>query len=142
MDLNNLVQEAISRIDTPEGVEVETSFEGEQLAKADPDMILRAFLNLISNGVDAMPKGGVLNVETKANDSDIEISIRDTGKGIPEENMEKLFTPLFSTKAKGVGLGLYITKNLVEAHNGTIDVKTVEGEGTTFTITLPTSEVD
>ena len=142
VDLNNLVQDAISRIDIPEGVEVETSFGGEQLAKADPDMILRAFLNLISNGVDAMPKGGILSVETKANDSDIEISIRDTGEGIPEENMEKLFTPLFSTKAKGVGLGLYITKSLVEAHNGTINIETVEGEGTTFTITLPTTEVD
>ena len=142
VDLNNLLQDAISRIDIPEGIEVETS-PGEVLStRADPDMILRAFLNLISNGVDAMPKGGVLSVETKANDSDIEISIRDTGEGIPEENMEKLFTPLFSTKAKGVGLGLYITKSLVEAHNGTINVETVEGEGTTFTITLPTSEVD
>ncbi len=140
--MNDLAQDAVLRIEIPEGVEVKTSLGAVQSTKADPDMILRAFLNLISNAVDAMPKGGALTVETKAIDGDIEISIRDTGEGIPEENMEKLFTPLFSTKAKGVGLGLYITKSLVEAHNGTIGVESVEGEGTTCTITLPISEVD
>jgi len=140
--MDDLVQDAVSRIEIPEGVEVETSLGAVQSTKVDPDMILRAFLNLISNGVDAMPKGGVLSLETKANDGNIEISIRDTGEGIQEENMEKLFTPLFSTKAKGVGLGLYITKSLVEAHNGTIGLESVEGEGSTFTITLPISEGD
>jgi len=66
--------------------------------------------------------------------------MRDTGIGIPEENIEKLFTPLFSTKANGVGLGLYITKKLVEAHGGTITVESKKTEGTTFTVMLPITE--
>ena len=67
----------------------------------------------------------------------MEVSVADTGVGIPDENMDKLFTPLFSTKVKGVGFGLYIVKRLVEAHGGAIAVESKMGEGTTFTFTLP-----
>ena len=67
----------------------------------------------------------------------MEISFSDNGEGIPEEVLPKLFSPLFTTKAQGMGFGLAICKRIVEAHNGTIAVKSVRGRGTTFTLTLP-----
>jgi signal transduction histidine kinase len=72
----------------------------------------------------------------------VALSVKDTGCGIAEENMEKLFEPLFTTKAKGIGLGLAVSKNLVEANGGSIEVESVEGEGSIFTITLPIEEVE
>ena len=93
-------------------------------------------INLLTNAVQAMPDGGKLTVTGKANDFQVFITVSDTGVGIPEENMEKLFTPLYSTKAKGTGLGLAISRRIVNAHNGEISVESTEGVGTKFTIRL------
>jgi len=84
-----------------------------------------------------MLDGGELTVSTRKNGDFVEVAFTDTGVGIPEENMEKLFTPLFTTKSHGVGLGLPICKNLVDSHNGRIEVKSKVGKGTIFTLKLP-----
>jgi signal transduction histidine kinase len=96
-----------------------------------------------------MPEGGRLTVETsEVSDSPllsgegpgvrwVAVSITDTGVGIPQENLDKLFEPLFTTKAKGIGLGLAVTKTLVEGHGGSIEVESEVGKGTTFTVRLP-----
>jgi signal transduction histidine kinase len=98
---------------------------------------------LISNAAEAMPTGGTLEISAVENESQgtITISVRDTGIGITPEGMAKLFQPLFTTKARGVGLGLMVVKNLTEANGGTVAVQSAVGEGTSFSVTLPRQSV-
>ena len=84
-----------------------------------------------------MPKGGELSISTGEVGGFVEVKVRDTGVGIPEENLKRLFHPFFTTKAKGTGLGLTNARSVVEAHGGTITVESEEGKGTTFTVRLP-----
>ena len=85
-----------------------------------------------------MPNGGALTIVSKENKGGLELSFADTGTGIPQRKMEKLWTPFVTTQAKGMGLGLPICKRIVEAHGGQILVDSVIGKGTTFTVVLPT----
>jgi signal transduction histidine kinase len=103
----------------------------------DPGLMKRVFSNLIANAVQAMPEGGELTVDASKSDEEALVSFHDTGVGIPQEDFSKLFSPFFTTKAKGQGLGLAVCKRLVEAHGGEITVESRLGEGTTFTIRLP-----
>jgi two-component system sensor histidine kinase HydH len=97
----------------------------------------RAFTNIIKNAIDAMPNGGKLAIISKKINECVEISFSDTGIGMEKKVIEKLWTPLFTTKAKGMGFGLPICKRIVESHGGKISVESTEGEGSTFTMTLP-----
>jgi signal transduction histidine kinase len=97
----------------------------------------RVFINLIKNAIDAMTKKGTLEIRSTQTNGNVEIAFADTGIGIPENIMAKLFTPLTTTKAQGMGFGLAICKRVVEAHGGKITVESVAGKGATFTITLP-----
>ena len=104
-----------------------------------PDRIEQVFLNLVLNAVDAMPEGGRLHVSTthmKA-DGETRISFSDSGVGISPEVVPHIFDPFYTTKSKGLGLGLYISQSIVEEHGGCIDANTAVGEGTTFTVHLP-----
>jgi signal transduction histidine kinase len=87
-----------------------------------------------------MPDGGRLTIRARADQDVMHLSITDTGCGIPQENMEKLFEPLFTTKARGIGLGLAVSRSLVEANGGSILVQSKAGAGSTFTVSLPTRE--
>jgi len=93
--------------------------------------------NLIRNAIQAMPDGGKLIVRASRTDDAFLISIQDTGTGITQENIGKIWSPLFTTKAKGTGLGLPVCKRLVEAHKGEIMVESQVGKGSTFTVKLP-----
>jgi two-component system sensor histidine kinase AtoS len=106
---------------------------------ADPMQLKQIFLNLFLNASDAMPEGGTLSVKTLYDDRTdcIQIEVTDTGTGIKEEDIDKIFTPFYSSKPKGTGLGLAITKRLIEGHGGSIRVQSVPGQGTLFTIRLP-----
>jgi signal transduction histidine kinase len=97
----------------------------------------RVFVNLIKNAVDAMPQKGTLEVSSCQTTDSVKIAFADKGTGIPEDTLKKIFTPLFTTKAQGMGFGLAICKRIIEAHQGTITVKTQLNRGTTFTLTLP-----
>lgn len=112
--------------------------EGIPDIEANKGDLKQAFLNIILNATEAMPQGGKLIIETALNQN-IEVKITDTGCGIPPENLEKIFEALFTTKeeGKGAGLGLYVTKQKIEQHNGTIKVDSQLHQGTTFTISLP-----
>ncbi len=105
----------------------------------DSDQIKQVLLNIIQNACQLMKDRGIrhLTIRTKKNDKGINIEIEDTGIGIPKENFEKIFEPFFTTKAKGTGLGLQISKNIIEAHNGKISVDSKVGVGSIFTISLP-----
>jgi signal transduction histidine kinase len=108
---------------------------------ADPEFLRSVFNNLFINAVQSMEsKGGNLNVKISPDDGFVRFDISDTGYGISQENIPKIFEPYFSTKETGTGLGLAIVYKIVEIHHGTIDVNSREGSGTSFTIKLPKAE--
>ena len=133
---NSLLKEALPMIQIPDNTKIADYTLDEPKIKADVGKIVRVFINLIKNAVDAMPEGGTLEIRSTTTNDNLNITFTDTGKGISEEVMAKLFTPLFTTKAQGMGFGLAICKREVEAHGGTITVKNTVGKGTTFTIAL------
>ncbi|NTW66983.1 MAG: hypothetical protein HGB21_11875 [Nitrospirae bacterium] len=100
-------------------------------------LLKQAFLNLVLNAIQAMPGGGTMTVASARKGSGIEVNITDTGSGISPENRKKLFSPFFTTKQDGTGLGLAITFRIIQNHHGTIDVDSVPGKGTTFTVRIP-----
>jgi PAS domain S-box-containing protein len=137
-DINAIIKDTLAYIKTPENIETNIKLDKLPKIKADRDMIKRVFVNLAVNGIQAMEKkGGTLKVSTKNTNISIETNFEDTGIGIKKENIKKLFTPFFTTKAQGMGVGLAICKRIVERHNGSIRVKSKEGKGSIFTITLP-----
>ncbi|HEY5764576.1 MAG TPA: ATP-binding protein, partial [Candidatus Deferrimicrobiaceae bacterium] len=104
----------------------------------DPDMIRRAVINLVGNAVEAMPGGGELRVEGGPQEAGgYRLEVRDTGTGIAEKDLEKVFEPYFTTKSTGLGLGLVLTRKIVEAHGGTIVIDSGQGRGTRVTVRLP-----
>jgi two-component system, NtrC family, nitrogen regulation sensor histidine kinase NtrY len=104
---------------------------------ADPDLLHRAFQNLVLNALDAMPAGGTLTLRTKEGDDTVRIEVSDTGKGLTPEECSRLFTPYYTTKLQGTGLGLAIVQSVISDHHGTISVSSEEGRGATFCIDLP-----
>jgi two-component system NtrC family sensor kinase len=106
---------------------------------AAPDQLQQVFLNLILNAVDAMPDGGRLRVSAVRTDAPEGVAVRiaDTGIGISAEHLPRLFEPFHTTRPDGLGLGLYVSRNIVEQHGGRIEVESALGEGTAFTVWLP-----
>jgi two-component system, NtrC family, sensor histidine kinase HydH len=102
----------------------------------------RVLLNLVQNAMDAMPQGGTLTIRGARAASEISLEIRDTGSGIPTEQLPLLFTPFHTTKSEGTGLGLYVVQQIVEAHEGKVEVMSQLERGTTFTILLPLAADD
>ncbi|MGB2828714.1 MAG: ATP-binding protein, partial [Dehalococcoidales bacterium] len=94
-------------------------------------------VNVINNAVQAMPEGGRLTISTRETNGFLELDVIDTGSGIADEAIGKIFEPLFTTKAKGIGLGLAVSKSIIDRHGGRIEAESVAGRGTTFTIRLP-----
>jgi len=136
--LPQLVNEVLSTIAVPEHVKV-SKVVGEGFPKlmVDADLMNRALTNLVRNALEAMPNGGQLTIEACETSEGALISVRDTGVGISQENIDKCFQPLFTTKAKGIGFGLAICKRIVEAHDGRITVESELGKGSTFTLGIP-----
>lgn len=104
---------------------------------ADPDLLHRAFQNLVLNAMDAMPAGGTLTLRTSERNSSVRVEVADTGKGLSPEECSRLFTPYYTTKQMGTGLGLAIIQSVVSDHHGTISVNSEPDRGTTFCIELP-----
>jgi signal transduction histidine kinase len=122
----------------PQNIEVSMTIEQDSSTiLVDPTMMKRILTNLVTNALQAMPDGGKLTITASKKQDEVYITVQDTGQGILDENKAKIFQPLFSTKAKGQGLGLAVVKRLVEAHNGTIAFNTEVGKGTTFTVAIP-----
>jgi signal transduction histidine kinase len=107
------------------------------LLRFDERYMKQVLLNLVKNATAAMSAGGTLTIKTGRADNEVTISVRDTGLGIPEENLSKIFEPYFTTKATGSGLGLTLVFKIIQEHRGEISVKSKEGEGSCFTISLP-----
>lgn len=103
----------------------------------DPGQIQQVFLNLTKNAVESMPEGGKLFIRSRRRSECLEINLQDTGTGMPESVQERVFNPFFTTKEKGIGLGLAVCQRIIEEHGGEISVQSAVGMGTTFTILLP-----
>lgn len=103
----------------------------------DKSQIEQVLVNTITNAIEAMPEGGELSIKVKKRKPNLNIKISDTGVGIPKENLKNVFELYFSTKKKGSGLGLYLTKRIIEHYNGKVSIKSEEGKGTTIIINLP-----
>jgi PAS domain S-box-containing protein len=132
-----LVANALSLVSNPSDVRLINLTMDSPSFSVDTGKMSRVFVNIIKNACDAMPNGGTLTVASAEAERSLEILFQDTGIGIPLEYIDKLWTPLFTTKAKGMGFGLPICKRIVEAHGGKIQVQSVPEKGTTFTIVLP-----
>lgn len=118
------------------GLRVETAVNIEAVTASVDEVLMRqAFTNLIQNAVEAMPEGGTLTIKVEKT-KELKIMIHDTGAGVPEENMKKIFLPFFTTKDRGVGLGLALVHKIILSHGGRIEAESDE-KGTTFTVILP-----
>jgi PAS domain S-box-containing protein len=135
--VRNVLIDALSMVKIPENVKIINTVSEEPTFKVDKNKIERVFINLVKNAADAMPNGGTITLNCKQANDSVEITFADTGTGISEEISPKIFTPLMTTKAQGMGFGLAICKRIIEAHGGLITVETEKDKGTTFKITLP-----
>ena len=138
VNLEDMVMDVLGTLDLNDSITVSVEFKDQsEIQEIDGNYFRRVVVNLLTNAVQAMHEGGKLTVEGRRLGGKSVITVSDTGVGVSEENMRKLFTPLFTTKAKGTGLGLAVCKRIIDAHQGEIKVDSEEGKGTTFTITLP-----
>jgi two-component system, NtrC family, sensor kinase len=143
-DINAVVERCV-RLVKPKaeisGVELQCTLDsGLPLVQCDPAQIEQVLLALVMNAFDAMPRGGNVWLKTSfnADENTVALQVRDDGTGIPDELLPRMFEPFFTTKgSKGVGLGLAISRNIVDRHNGKIEVQSKAGQGTTFTISIP-----
>jgi len=147
VDLNTVVDEILLLHEKQlqeNDIKIKTSFAGElPPIMASKNQLRQVFLNLVANARDAMPDGGTLSVKTHSDKTNVKIEIGDTGVGIKEEHLKRIFDSFFTTKdsIKGVGLGLSVCYGFIKDLGGDIQVRSAVGTGTTFTITLPILEV-
>jgi PAS domain S-box-containing protein len=134
-----LFADVLSFAALPSNVELVNELEDGPTFHVDPVKMCRVFVNVIKNAVDAMPEGGKLVIKSKVENGSLVFTFIDNGLGMSGETLEKIWTPLFTTKAKGMGFGLAICKRLVEAHNGRVSLSSVVDEGTTVRVELPLS---
>ena len=142
VNVESLMGDVVSSVEIPDDVEVSVVLdEGLPDMSVDETLMKRLFTNLVLNAVQAMPDGGSLSIRGSLQGDDVVISVEDTGVGIREENLNEIFKPLFTSKAKGTGFGLPVCKRIVDAHGGTISVESEEGVGSTFTVKLPVTHI-
>ncbi len=131
-----ILQHALALVQIPPKINfVDNTLDSKLVV--DEDKVVRVFVNLIKNACDAMPEGGKLEITSTEQNDIISVKFIDSGVGITPEVQQKMFTPLFTTKAKGMGFGLPISKRIVEAHGGKVSMESNLGNGTTFTLTFP-----
>jgi len=148
--LNALIDKSLHAIIIPGNVRIKITHKKEDImAEIDPDQVIQVLSNLITNAIEAMPSGGILEIITDSDDRFVHMAIKDTGIGIPSDNLKKIFEPFFTTKqiGKGTGLGLAVTYGIIKMHYGKIDVQSntdpaVGPVGTTFTVSLPKTRLE
>jgi signal transduction histidine kinase/iron only hydrogenase large subunit-like protein len=144
-DIREVIRTSLANLATPDGITVEVEHvEGSPKVELDRDQIIQVFVNLIDNAYDAMPSGGALKIQSYADAKTLTVDVKDTGTGIPKENLKKLFEPFFTTKlmGKGTGLGLPVVYGIVKLHRGEITVESNPDPGqgptgSTFRVRLP-----
>jgi len=142
VDVRTLVTEQLGRITIPSNVHVEIAVQDPlPSVHVDPDQIGQIMVNLLTNATQAMDnQPGVLSIAARDGDGRVHIDVRDTGPGVPAELAERIFEPLYTTKARGIGLGLSVARSLATANRGTLTVMNHPGGGAVFSLDLPASE--
>ena len=137
-DITIVINEALARVKVAENIKLSRNFQSDlPMVMIDARQIDQVFINMIENACQAMPDGGELRISTRESKGFAETEVADSGCGIPEKTIKKIFDPLFTTKSKGTGMGLAICHGIIEKHHGTIDVESREGKGTSIFIKLP-----
>lgn len=136
VNLKTLVEKMLTYFSKQEHIKIVTDTDNVQ-AQLDPILIIRALHNLVLNSIQAMPNGGTITVQAKLKDNMIEFSVTDTGMGVPKEVKKNIFKPFYTTKSKGMGLGLTVVDHIVKLHDGTIEVESELNKGTKVTIKIP-----
>jgi signal transduction histidine kinase len=138
VDLTVLIERLVAKNVVEENIKFNMIVDEQvRYISIDPFYLNRILYNLITNSLQAMPKGGNLDIEAKKEKDSTVITVKDTGVGIPSEVHSKVFTVMFTTKAKGQGFGLPVVKRMTESLGGTVNFETQEGKGTTFTLHFP-----
>lgn len=138
IDLKDLIKDSLDFLDIPSNITVKTNYQKDiSDIEVDPLQMKQVFVNLIKNAIDAMPQGGDLTITAHQKNDKLTVEFKDTGEGIPPDNLPKIFDPLFSTSSYGTGLGLPVSQQIIEAHGGHIEVESETGKGSAFTIKLP-----
>ncbi|NOQ21390.1 MAG: PAS domain S-box protein [Candidatus Aegiribacteria sp.] len=139
--VSELFDQVLEKQPPPEKVTVNTEIPSElPPVFVDPRQIGQVLLNLVTNAYQAMPEGGILTIGAETEKEKVSLFLTDTGCGISEKAILKIFEPLFTTRARGIGLGLAVSRNLVEVNGGILEVRSEEGKGSTFTVILPIKE--
>jgi PAS domain S-box-containing protein len=141
LDVRKLVDD-VTQLASPDaarqGVKIERQLPVESLlARADSDLLKQALLNVVLNGVQAMPQGGTLSIRASKEDDEIMVDVRDQGSGIPAEIRDKIYDLYFTTKKTGTGIGLAMTYKVMQLHHGSVDFESGDGRGTSFRLRLP-----
>jgi signal transduction histidine kinase len=139
--LSDILVSVFDSVYTPDSIRITLNIDKCTVINSDPELVRRVLTNLVTNAIQAMPNGGRLEISGLEKDRYVQITVSDTGVGISEEARSKLFTPMFTTKAKGQGLGLAVVKRLIEALGGKVSFESQEGKGTKFIIELPIDNV-
>ncbi|MCW4001486.1 MAG: ATP-binding protein [Candidatus Bathyarchaeota archaeon] len=134
--LKELVDTSLRQFSPPGNIAVANMTGPEVEVLVDHEKIIRVFSNLVKNAFDAMPDGGMLSISSRKARKQVVVEFADSGVGMSKQTLEKLWTPFFTTKAKGMGVGLPICKKIVEAHGGRIEVESALGKGTIFRVFL------
>lgn len=140
--LDVLVADAVSVVDTPDHVALVNDVGSTPEVSVDPNLFRRCLVNVLQNAVEAIPqdRDGTVRVSTKQEANEVVVMVMDDGPGIPSDLLPKLTEPLYTTKAKGTGLGLAIVSNIMERHNGKLEIESAVGGGTTVKLRLPTAQ--
>ena len=136
-DFAHVLEAALSAVEKPDGIQLTREIESLPEQLLDGAQLEHAFRNIITNAYQAMGETGTLTVRAEGTESEVRIEVSDTGPGIEEANLDRIFEPLFTTKAKGIGLGLVQCKKTIQQNGGTIDVANGPGGGAVFTIRFP-----
>ncbi|RKZ20946.1 hypothetical protein DRQ23_08145, partial [bacterium] len=131
------LRELFLDIQLPETIDLNLRCKKSITVKGDYDLLRRAFENIILNAVNAMDERGKIFIAVKEEEKLVRISIRDTGKGIDEEGLEEVFKMFHTGEGRGIGIGLWLTKKIIDAHGGEIEIKSKKGKGTTVIVRLP-----
>ena len=148
--MDGWLERLLDEYQVPPGITLHPDLDAGAELTLDRDRLRQVVINLLDNACEAMtPEDGdaagngerLLTVATRVADSRVELSVSDTGPGIPPEDVDKVFEPLYSTKAFGVGLGLPLVRQIIEQHGGNIVVENAESKGSCFTVQLPTGPI-
>ncbi len=142
-DINTVVNETLSRVEIAENIKLSKNLQPNlPMTMIDANQIGQVLINLIENACQAMTDGGRLKISSRVSEGFVKVEVGDSGCGIPEKEIKKIFDPLFTTKPRGTGIGLAVCHGIIQKHNGVIDVKSQEGIGTAMLIKLPLEDND